>query len=1187
MYLKKIELRGFKSFPNKTEILFNSGITSIVGPNGSGKSNISDAVRWVLGEQSIKSLRGEKSEDVIFSGTDSKNPMSFAEVSITIDNCDRILDIDYSEITIKRRVYRSGESEYSINSQQCRLRDIKEMLLSTGIGKEGYSIIEQGKIDEILSGNQSARRRLFDEATGISKYRYKKEEAQRKLEKTRENLERINDIYYEIEKHIRPLEVQRNKALRYTQVESELRSLEVRSFALQIKKLGEELKAVDETLQAAENESRRLEEQKACEYDEYALFKSKHAAACERLEKLSQGMYSVKEAIEKTASQIRLYAEKKSSVQNLVQKNDSELCEARASSEELFNELELSKARLAEFKNEMSLLISSRDKARDESSLNSSDITNGELEIEELKNRAIELLDEKNARAVRISSEKAIIDAALRRRGELDKDKAELCSLNTLKENEAAVLKDRLDTLKASCEEAKAQNRKKREALSDASKSIAELSEGIRSLQLEIKDKSSRLAVYESMERQLEGYNRGVKEALTSGIAGIEDVVANIIDVKREHETAIEIALGAALQNIITKDEESAKRAVEYLKQKGYGRATFLPLSVYAKKVHGALEIGEGLEGFIGIASALVGCSDKYRPVVESLLGKTLVVSDMDCAIAANRKTGYRHRLVTLDGQIFNPGGSISGGSVKKAQNSILSRSRIIDEFKCEIEKLQSELLKANSQEESLKTNHAKIDIDLRAGLGRLGDIEKEILRVSAQIEGAVSSMKESSDKAQRLISESERISSEIQIHNERAILAEKETREIELKIADIQERLKSETEKIRERSETKKASEKELSQMEAKIAGLEAYMAAGEGEVERLRSALESKGARKKALEAENASLVAQLESLGKSSANSEGELAYLETELRQMDLQISELSGEKIMIEKSVEEKLGNVRRLEEAYAASREELIKAQTRRAGIQREYEGICDTLYESYAMTYEEALQESREGDIPNSARIRQLKSEIREIGSVNLESIEEYEKEKERYELYKSQKSDMENSIGELEGLIESIESSMTSEFMANFEKINSKFETVFTELFGGGGAQLRLENPQTVLESDIEIDVMPPGKKLKSITLMSGGEKALTAIAVMFSILLTKPTPFCILDEIEAALDDSNIARFGVFLKTLSSNTQFVAITHRMGTMEVSDYIYGVTMEENGISKLLTLKLEDAERFADEKTS
>lgn len=1186
MYLKKIELRGFKSFPNKTEILFNSGITSIVGPNGSGKSNISDAVRWVLGEQSIKSLRGEKSEDVIFSGTDSKNPMSFAEVSISIDNCERIIDIDYSEITIKRRVYRSGESEYSINSQQCRLRDIKEMLLNTGIGKEGYSIIEQGKIDEILSGNQTARRRLFDEATGISKYRYKKEEAQRKLEKTRENLERINDIYYEIEKHIRPLEVQRNKALRYIQVESELRNLEVSSFAMQIRKLSEELLAVDGLLKAAENESLRIEKAKELEYEAYGHLKSKHASACERLDILSQNMYTLKESIEKTASQIRIYAEKKSSLQSLVQKNDSEILTLKASADELLNEQKLAKGRLAEFKSELALLISNRNRIMDESRLNSSDITSSEQEIEDLKNRAIELLEEKNACAVRISSELAAMDAALRRRDELEKERAELCSLNESRRSETAALERRLELLMGASEEEKARIQEIRGAIESVAQSMSELSERIRGLQLEIKDKNSRLAVYESMERQLEGYNKGVKEVLTSGIEGIEDVVANVIHVEREHETAIEIALGAALQNIITADEESAKRAIQYLKQSGQGRATFLPLNVYAKKSSQVLRIGHGLRGFVGIASTLVGCSDKYRPVIESLLGRTIVVRDMDCAIAANRETGYQHRIVTLDGQIFNPGGSISGGSVKKVQNSILSRGRIIDELKRELNHLQDELLNAQENEIRLRENNASMESDLKIALSGLSDIDKELLRVNAQIEGAVSAIEESSGKAQRLTAENERINSEIQLHRERAHQAEQESAEIELSIEGIQERLRTETAAIREKSSAREASERELSQMGAKIAGLEAYAASGESECARLCSELDSKCSRLKELESENASLLQQIGELTQISAKSEGELAYLETELRQADLQISELSGEKMKLEKSMEEKLEAIRNFEEAHASSREELIKAQTRRAGVQSKHEGICDSLYESYGLTYEDASRESSGSDAPDNARIRQLRSELREIGSVNLESIGEYDSEKERYDLYKSQKNDLESAICELEGLIESIESSMTSEFTANFEIINSKFKTVFAELFGGGGAQLRLESPEAVLESDIEIDVMPPGKKLRSITLMSGGEKALTAIAVLFAILLTKPTPFCILDEIEAALDDSNIARFGAFLKTLSGSTQFVAITHRMGTMEVSDYIYGVTMEESGVSKLLTLKLEDAERFADEKT-
>ena len=1184
MYLKKIELKGFKSFPYKTTIEFNGGITSVVGPNGSGKSNISDAVRWVLGEQRMKSLRGEKLEDVIFGGTQEKKPMSYCEVALTIDNQDGIMDIDFSEVTVKRRAYKSGESQFYINNEQCRLRDIKELLLDTGIGKEGYSIIEQGKIDEILSSNSASRRRIFDEASGISKYRYKKDEAQRKLNKTSENLERIYDIFFEIEKQISPLEKQMKKAVRYKTLSKELKALEVNSFINQVEKTRSRLSELFESEKKLIEQMDSIRGKKESDHEQLEKLKKLCDEISQMQQKLQREEYETMELLERKKSEIGILKEKESSILAGIKRNESEAESLEKSTEKSKSDLGNIKEHIDEYSKKIDELSEKRKSIETHIKNHNETIEKAETEMEDLKDGIVDIVDEKNKKLLKISSLEASVEAMGERKAAIE---AEINEVGSEKDKKAEELGNVEAQVKSASDRLK-EISILRESLDNErvkhSKDIENIVKDINRINLDIKGNSSKLKIYESMERQLEGFNRGVKEVLKSGIEGVQDVVANILGVEKEYEIAIETALGGAIQNIITSDEYAAKKAIEYLKKNNFGRATFLPLNIFSKKSFKKPEF-EMDEGIVGVASDIAECSEEYGCIRDSLLGRVIIVRDMDCAIKTGRKTGHKYKIVTLDGQVLNAGGSLTGGALRKNSDGILSRGRIIQEISDMLQNLNGELHSNITSEAELKRKMDEKRIQIEQHEKSIKENEKSIMLLQNKATNAASGINELDEKKARLEREQGSIQENISsIQAMREKLSE-DIKVLEAEIEKSQERLKALSSCSRDSATNTKEYESALNGVVIEMTKLQSERSNSIREKERIDGEVEKYAMLISQRKNETMSLQSDMEKIKCSTSQLMEQVEKDNEMLGKMKTEISKLLSQKSKadIEKDSVEKAMNS--YENEYMAQKEQQLNVRTKIQESESKQENIFEKMLDTYALTYEEALELKDENLNISQQEIKSLKASLRELGNVNMDSIDEYGKVKERYDFYKEQKQDLENSVENLTGIIKNMESSMVSEFKEKFEGINERFKEVFCELFGGGSASLKLLDPADILQSDIEIVAKPPGKNLKNINLMSGGEKSLTAIAVIFAILLTRPTPFCILDEIEAALDDSNIYRFGEFLKRLSDRTQFIAITHRMGTMEVSDYIYGVTMEESGISNILTLKLEEVKDFEREE--
>ncbi len=1184
MYLKKIELKGFKSFPYKTTIEFNGGITSVVGPNGSGKSNISDAVRWVLGEQRMKSLRGEKLEDVIFGGTQEKKAMSYCEVSLTIDNQDKIMDIDFSEVTVKRRAYKSGESQFYINNEQCRLKDIKELFLDTGIGKEGYSIIEQGKIDEILSSNSASRRRIFDEASGISKYRYKKEEAQKKLKKTSENLERIDDIFFEIEKQISPLEKQMKKAVKYKTLSKELKTLEVNSFINQIETMKTRLFDLFESEKKLIGQMEAIKGKKENDCNELEKLKKLCEEISQMHQKLQREEFETMEHLERKKSEIGILKEKESGILSSIKRNDSEAKSLEESAAKSKSDLEKIMAAINEYSQKIDVLGEKRKSIESQIKSHNETIEKAETEMEDLKDGIVDIVDEKNKKLLKISSLEASVEAMGERKSAIE---AEISDVDIAKDKKGETLRGIEAEIKSATGDVneissfkKSLNAEMAKHAEDIETSVGEINR----INLDIKGNSSKLKIYESMERQLEGFNRGVKEVLRSGIAGVQDVVANILNVEKTYEVAIETALGGAIQNIITSNEYAAKKAIEHLKKNNFGRATFLPLNVFSEKSF-KKPVFKMEEGIVGVASDIVKCSGEYNCIRESLLGRVIVVRDMDCAIKTGRQTGHKYKIVTLDGQVLNPGGSLTGGSLRKNSDGILSRGRIIQELSQTLQKLNEELECNVKREAELKIKMEEKRVQFEQHEKRMKEQEKSIMLLQNKALNAASGIEELDEKKARLEREKGSIQDNISNIQVMSKKLGQEIEALESQIEKSQKRLKELSSCSKDSATNTKEYEASLNEVVIEMTRLQSERSNSmrekermDGEIERYSTLITQRKSESMSFENEikkikdhSAQLIAQVE-------KDQGMLEKMKSENSKLAVQKEEADVKREAVEKAMNS-------YENEYMAQREQQLNARTKIQEIESKKENILEKMLDLYMLTYEDALEIKDENLNIGQQEIKKLKAAIREIGNVNLDSIEEYTNVKERYDFYKEQKQDLENSVDNLTGIIKNMESSMVSEFKEKFETINERFKEVFCELFGGGSANLKLLDPADMLHSDIEIVAKPPGKNLKNINLMSGGEKSLTAIAVIFAILITRPTPFCILDEIEAALDDSNIYRFGEFLKRLSDKTQFIAITHRMGTMEASDYIYGVTMEESGISNILTLKLEDVKDFEGEE--
>lgn len=1184
MYLKSVELQGFKSFADKIYLDFNPGITAIVGPNGSGKSNISDAIRWVMGEQSIKSLRGSRMEDVIFSGTEVRKPQGFAEVSLVLDNAEHIFPVDYEEVTVTRRVYRSGEGEYFINKNACRLKDIHELFMDTGLGREGYSIVGQGKIDEILSNKSEDRRRIFEEAAGITKYKYRKNDAEKKLERTRENLTRVTDIMTELEGQIEPLRHQSEKAKKYLNLRDELKTIEVNASVVSIEKFREDLKmaekeydAVSESISSLQQETRETENEINKLYSDIADFDKESEELRLAREETQEQSSAGSNSINLSLANIEHFGENIERIKQEIQKCQNGM-------EQLDGLIEGYNISLEKLNTE-GKEISVRKQALEKELEDTNSIFAEKSEnVENIKSSVIDKTSEITSLQSKVANYNILIEnfGSQRENAEAvlakQKDGFEVLLLNNkkLKESLAIVEKELTDC------------RTKEEEFSQRHKYISsklvQMMEKKNHTLSELSRRNSKKSVLEDMENDFEGYNRSVKSVMTAHSKGalqnykIYGPLSNLVSTDKRYVTAIEVAMASVSQNIVTENEQDAKSAIKYLKDNRLGRATFMPVST-VKSRNIDVSAASKMQGFIAVAKELVEYDRQYDGVVGNVLGATVVADNIDNAIAMAAKCGHKFRIVTLDGEVMQAGGAMTGGSTGK-NSGFLSRKTEIETLEAEIKQMKAELdaLEKEYKESSKVLETATDEVENARKLLMVKN--EEYVSLKAECEHSDKHLSEAEESREGLIRDIEIVDSRTKEINE----------DIDLCRAKIAE-LEKDIETLRKDAEGKSDETEEIL---AKIQGLQEQILNVTIEENAKLKDIELQNERLANVVSEKSDIFAEIEEKTGQIASFNQKIAEINEEIEKSREKLNELGNQSVDIDKRMEE-LSNMRKdadnkireMQEATKDTRDKLfalgqqkVKAEAKKTNIETDLDGIFTHLWEEYELTYSEALKvcSGEEINLTEANReIAELKSKIKALGNINIDAIEEYKNVKERFDFLTAQTQDLEKAKAELEGLIDEMQDIMKKQFSKQFAIISKNFNSVFRELFGGGQANLSLADPDDVLESGVEIEAQPPGKKLQSLTLLSGGEKAFTAIALLFAILKVRPTPFCILDEIEAALDDVNVYRYADYLKKYSNKTQFIVVTHRRGTMEAANILYGVTMQEKGISKLLSLNIDE----------
>ena len=1182
MFLKSLEVRGFKSFADKVDLKFKKGITAVVGPNGSGKSNISDSVRWVLGEQSIKTLRGGKMEDVIFAGTQFRKPVGLAQVSLTLDNSEGELPIEYNEVTVTRRIFRSGETEYLLNGTKCRLKDITNLFMDTGIGKEGYSLIGQGKIEAILSGKPEERRSLLEEAAGIVKYKSRKEEAEKKLQNTDNNLIRIRDILSTYEERLGPLENERNKAIKYREISTDLKVKEVSLIVYYISNMEEILNEFNKEIEDKQFKLNLKKEKLLDEKRNVEKLKENIESIEKKNEEARKVYYEKKEKISNSLNEIKIFKERVLNEENLLKRNKENL-------ENIIKKIET----LKEEKEAMNLHIEKKVKEQEntkntivslENEFNDSmlKITNMENEIESLKQEEFELLRNNSD----IKNEITLINKDIKVRNERIEDLQK--SINSINGN----IKINLGTL----EDLKKEENKNKELINVLNESIIKSSKEISSLKSKLRNKENSLKELNknlnefeanknmllNLEKHYEGYNRSVKtlmERINKGQIPSgkgTKVLGEILEIDKEYEIAIEIAMGAAISNIITETDSIAKELINYLKNNKLGRATFLPLNnIKGNKLSLDNSI-TSMEGYIGIAADIIKYPKVYEKAVNNVLGRVIVAKNMDCALKISKKGNNNYRIVTLTGEIIAPGGALTGGSIQSKFTNILGRKREIEELQDKIKATNEELSKELNEIEALRISIKNLDENILNNKDEIHLKNIEITKNQGEIESLNNEIDRSYKSVNVSMEEVKRLKEQILTFNKRLKEREESLNNIQGqnvenkdKNIELQEKLKYFRKSVDEKRE-------KLTEIKVLKASLDETLNNKKEELLRKEREINENTINSKAIKIEEKNSNLKIEELKREILNKEEFISLENKEILKLEDSFKEDDVKKRALKEKLNEKETIVQ--EESIIINQEEneLNKKELQRAKKEMEKESFYTKLNEELDLT----LAEGKEIAVPieNTEAVKDdiisLKRKITALGTVNLASIEEFEEVKEKFEFMSNQEQDLEKAKTELLEVIKEMTDKMKVLFKENFVILNKNFNETFKELFKGGNAELILGEGDE-LTSNIEINVEPPGKKLQNINLMSGGEKVLSAIALMFAILKMKPTPFCILDEIEAALDDANVYRYAEFLKEFSKNTQFIVITHRKGTMEASDVLYGVTMEEKGVSKVVSVDL------------
>ncbi|MCC8436965.1 chromosome segregation protein SMC [Brevibacillus sp. M2.1A] len=1187
MYLKRLELAGFKSFADRTELEFVPGVTAVVGPNGSGKSNVSDSIRWVLGEQSAKSLRGAKMEDIIFAGSDKRKPVNFAEVTLTLDNTDRSLDVEYSEVSVTRRVYRSGDSEYYINNRSCRLKDIMELFMDTGLGKEAYSIIGQGKIEEILSTKSEDRRGIFEEAAGIVKYKTRKREAEKKLDDTEQNLVRIHDIVSEITEQIGPLQEQAETAKTYKELHRQLVEHEVALYVQQIEAAHtkweaatgrvEELKhlLIGQTTEASKQEADL----------EQARF---HVTQIDQsIEELQQVLLTVSEETEKVEGQREVLRERMRNLnanrqQTMEQMHritekqhglEAELAEEQERAKEADRRMTEAHASLQEAEGQFFSMVQSL----------TDDVERLKSDYFEKLNEMANLRNENRHQEQLLKTSEARVERQLSGKKQLDEEEEQRLA-------QLSQLQDQLENIVSTIQETGVRYKELVEGMREGQARLETARRELRNWEQKREAAKSRFDLLKEMQSEFAGFQQGVKEILKArerGFKGIHGAVAELVVVPQQYETAMEVALGGALQNVVVDNEASGRAAIAHLKQHNAGRATFLPLDVIRPRTLQASDKRQLEEesGVVGIASELVTFEEAYRPILESLLGNVIITEKLEQANRVARTLGYRYRVVTLEGDIVNAGGSMTGGALKKNSTNLLGRNRQSEELEAQLveidqaisghttlmEQLTKELAQMQQEQEALRTEGESLRLKEQEVKGLLQQKESEGRSLGERaklVEQDIESYRREMEEAKR---KQEQLQASL-------TAMEQEEKELSAQIAEAEA-------KRQEQLESKEEMNQKITSLKVLNAQVKQEYQSRLEQTERL---LEQKSQLQREWEEQNANL-ASLDELERTNESSGLELDQRISELRQDKDRVAGLIQERrseratlFYKQEQVEQQVKEIRR---EVKSLEEKLHQEEVKVNRNEVELDHLLNKLSEEYEMSYDLAKQKyPARGEIQEETQVvNRLKKQIGALGTVNLGAIEEYERLAERQQFLSSQEADLNEAKDMLYQVIQEMDAEMSRRFKETFDAISEQFRDVFVQLFGGGRADLVLSNPDNLLETGIDIVAQPPGKKLQNLALLSGGERALTAMALLFAILRVKPVPFCVLDEVEAALDEANVNRFAEYMHHFSNQTQFICVTHRKGTMESADVLYGITMQEGGVSKLVSVKLEDSDKFVE----
>ncbi len=1183
MFLKRIELAGFKSFADKTEMEFVRGITAVVGPNGSGKSNISDGIRWVLGEQSAKSLRGGKMEDIIFAGSDARKAVNYGEVSLTLDNGDHALPLDFSEVTVTRRVHRSGESEYLINKQTCRLKDITELFMDTGIGKEAYSIIGQGRIEEILSTRSEDRRGIFEEASGIVKYKNRKRDAKRKLDDTEQNLLRIHDLVSELEDQIGPLKEQSEKALKYKQLRDSLKNIEISLYVHQIEQIHESWSVTNDRLGELKEEELAL-----------STVVSAHDA---KLESDRLALRQVEDKIEILQNQLLENSEKyeksegfgevlKERAKNLTQ-NREQLEQSLAASEERYAQREAEMKQLAEkFAAAERQLTELRDELQSEE-VKLIGVTGGISQEQEegLKGQLLEIMNQMAGMRNEIRYNDQQKEAVQRRMQRSEEEGTKWSEQLEQLKGKKTLLENTLQQLGTEIADLRGKYITESERCQSLHRLVEESQSGIRKWEQKREGLVSRRDTMKEMEDDFDGFALGVKEVLKASrksvLHGVHGAVAELIRVPEKLEIAVETALGAAMQHIVMENEAVSRQAIAFLKQRQLGRATFLPLDVIRPRQISAADkrLMEDAEGFVGIGAELVGYDSAYNNIVGSLLGNVVFASDLERANKMAARCQYRFRIVTLEGDVVNAGGSMTGGSQHRKNSNLLGRKRQLDQ-------LATDIREADDMLDKLRKGLADVREQVTASEQSLEKLREAGDHKRTEEQSVASDMKQIEHEWRHVSEQFELYGQEKGHYLKELEELEQAKVQAEAKLVELEKEEQRVQQSIQAAEYARKANESAKEELQDRLTGLKVREGKLDQECfsirEQLRRSEEDCSILKRELEQNRSilqSIVADLEKNIHQSSTQREELNEYKLKKERAGEQLELERASRVVLVKKLSDGENETKEQRLALKSVEEKLRQTEIQANRLDVELENILNKLSDDYELSYEMAKQRYPiPEDVPAAqAEAKELKRQITLLGEVNLGAIEEYNRVNERYQFLTEQKNDLVEAKATLYQVIQEMDEEMSKRFKLTFDAIRREFSIVFTKLFGGGRADLQLLDPSNLLETGIDIVAQPPGKKLQNLQLLSGGERALTAMALLFAILQVKPVPFCVLDEVEAALDEANVIRFAQYLREFSEQTQFIVVTHRKGTMEEADVLYGVTMEEGGVSKLVSVKLDD----------